>query len=312
MEYIEKILGIQVSQKPWEHFSRMPFYIQDKFDIQKTALGSQEVLFLYPKGDLDRIEALQKQILRIRKAEQLPVVIVLATITRFRRDSLLEARLPFVVPGKQLYLPFMGTYLAERFDIETVKMEKLQPAAQVLFFYYLYQKEKQIYLSDAVRDLGYSAMTMSRAARQLVQTELFTEHKEGVHKILAGICDGKSLFEKMRPALINPVRRRTSICKANLTDAYVMAGDTAVAKQTMMNDSMFRCYAVAGKPEVEELPYAMNAETDVVIELWKYDPKLLSRSDTVDPLSLMMSFEDDDDERIQLVFDDLLDQLWGK
>ena len=145
-----------------------------------------------------------------------------------------------------------------------------------------------------------------------MQTELFTEHKEGVHKILAGICDGKSLFEKMRPALINPVRRRTSICKANLTDAYVMAGDTAVAKQTMMNDSMFRCYAVAGKPEAEELPYAMNAETDVVIELWKYDPKLLSRSDTVDPLSLMMSFEDDDDERIQLVFDDLLDQLWEK
>lgn len=310
MEYIEKLLGIQVSRQPWEQFTRMPFFIQDKFDIEKATLGSLEMLFLHPKSDLDRIETVKKQIARIQKAEYLPVVVVLPAITRFRRDSLIEARIPFVVPGKQLYLPFMGTYLTERFDANTVRMEKLQPAAQVLFFHYLYQKQERLYLSDAVQALGYSAMTMSRAAKQLIQTGLFTEHKEGVHKILAGVCEGRELFERMRPVLINPVRRRTSICNKHLIDGWIMAGDTAVAKLTMMNDSMFRCYAAAGKLDAPELPQAMNAETDAVIELWKYDPRLLSRSDTVDPLSLIMSYDDNDDERIQMVFDDLLDQIW--
>ena len=44
--------------------------------------------------------------------------------------------------------------------------------------------------------------------------------------------------------------------------------------------------------------YVMNADADVIIELWKYDPVLLSRDGMVDPLSLVMSFEDNEDERM--------------
>lgn len=53
----------------------------------------------------------------------------------------------------------------------------------------------------------------------------------------------------------------------------------------------------------------MSAETDVAIELWKHDLSLLSTNGMVDPLSLMMSFEDEHDERIQMTFEDLLEQL---
>lgn len=42
----------------------------------------------------------------------------------------------------------------------------------------------------------------------------------------------------------------------------------------------------------------MNADADVIIELWKYDPVLLSRDGMVDPLSLVMSFDDNEDERM--------------
>ena len=311
MEYIEKILGFPVVEMPWEHLAEMPYFIQDKYDIKKAAIGTVSALFLYPKNELDRIEALKKQISRIQKAETLPVVFILPSVGRYRRDKLIEARMAFVVPGKQMYLPFIGTYLTERCDAETVKLEKLQPAAQVLFFYYLYQRKPRVYLSDAVKDLGYSAMTMSRAAKQLVQTELFAESKDGVNKVLTGRLEGRELFEKMRPALINPVRRRTAIRKEQLTDEFTLAGDSAVAKQTMMNDSTFRCYAVTGK-KLTELPYAMSAETDVTIELWKYDPRLLSTDGMVDPLSLMMSFENEHDERIQMAFEELLEQLWEK
>ena len=54
----------------------------------------------------------------------------------------------------------------------------------------------------------------------------------------------------------------------------------------------------------------MDANTDVNLELWKYDPKLLSQSEMVDVLSLVMSFEDEEDERIQEAVEDLLQQLW--
>ena len=310
MDYIEQVLGLRVSRQSWEHIQKMPYFIQDRFDVEKVALERVEALFLYPKTELDHIAALQKHIARIRKVENLPVVIVLPSISRYRRDALVESRISFVVPGKQLYLPFMGAYMQERFERDNMKVEKFLPATQVLFFYYLYQGKKDMYISKAVKDLGYSAMTISRAAKQLVQTGYFTESKDGVQKLLTGTLERRELFEKVRPALINPVRRRTSIKKANLTKEYLLAGDTAIAKQTMVNDSMFRCYAVTGKEKLTELPYALSAETDIVVELWKYEPQLLSKNGMVDPLSLVMSFEDEKDERIQEAIEELLDNLW--
>ena len=310
MEYIKRVLGLDVSRKPWGHLQKMPYYIQDRFTIEKATLGNIETLFLYLKTELDHMTALQKHIARIQKTENLPVVIVLPTISRYRRDAFVEAKIPFVVPDKQLYLPFIGTYMQERFDREETKLEKFQPATQVLFFYYLYQGKKDMYMSQAVKDLGYSAMTISRATKQLVQTGFFTESKDGVQKILTGTVQDRELFYSVRPSLINPVRRRISVKKTDLYDEYLLAGDSAIAKQTMLNDSMFRCYAVIGKQKLAELPYAMDANTDVVVELWKYDPALLSKDGMVDPLSLAMSFEDEEDERVQNAIEELLDNLW--
>ena len=310
MEYIERLLGLGVSRQPWDHLQKMPYYIQDGFTIEKVTLGSIVTLFLYPKSELDHTAALLKHIARINKAENVPAVIVLPSISRYRRDAFIEARIPFVIPEKQLYLPFLGTYMQERLDSENAKLEKLQPVAQVLFFYYLYQGKKDMYISNAVKELGYSAMSISRAAKQLVQTGFFTESKNGVQKILTGTMQGRELFYSVRPALINPVRRRTHVKKTDLNDAYILAGDSAIAKQTMINDSMFSCYAVVGKQNLKELPYAMDANTDVVVELWKYDPALLSRNGMVDPLSLVMSFADEEDERVQVAIEELLDNLW--
>lgn len=310
MEYIENILGLKVSQHRWEEMSQMPFYLQDRYDIQRANIGEVSALFLFPKAELEHIAALQKHIDRIQKEAHLPIAVVLPEISRYRRNALIEAKIAFVVPGKQLYLPFMGMFLQERFDQENIKLENLQPATQVLFFYYLYRNEKELYISQAVKDLGYSAMTISRAAKRLVQTGYFTESKEGVQKILTAMLGRRELFEKMRPMLINPVRRKTYIKKEDLTEEYILAGDTAIAKLTMINDSMFRCYAVAGKQAMAELPAALYAHTDVQVELWKYDPKLLSSNGMVDPLSLAMSFADEEDERIQGAVEEMLDRFW--
>ena len=116
------------------------------------------------------------------------------------------------------------------------------------------------------------------------------------------------MFNSVRPASINPVRRRTSVKKTDLNDAYILADDSAVAKQTMLDDSMFCCYAVVGKQNLKELPYAMDANTDVLVEVWKYDPALLSKNGMVDPLSLAMSFEGEEVERVQDAIEALLER----
>ncbi len=115
---------------------------------------------------------------------------------------MISANIPFVVPNKQLYLPFMGIALQEKFEADPTPIVHLQPSAQVLFFYYLYQKKTQIYAAEAAKSLNFSRMTITRAFRQLEYTELFHTKKEGVQKILLGKYAGKTLFNKMKPYFI--------------------------------------------------------------------------------------------------------------
>ena len=129
MEYIEKILGVDASLEPWEHFAKMPYFIHDKYNIKKATIGEIAALFLYPKGELGRIEALKKQITRVQKAEILPMVVVLSSVSRYRRNALIKARISSVVPSKQMYLPFLGAYLTSRLK-ERELFEKMRPAPE--------------------------------------------------------------------------------------------------------------------------------------------------------------------------------------
>ncbi len=174
MNYIENTLGLKVHYQPWNHTNELPYYLLDRYDFQQATLDSVKTLFLYPKTELDQLTSVKKQISKIQKVEPLPVVIILENISRNRLRYMLSAHIPFFVPEKQLYLPFMGVASQNKFSAESVRTEQLQPSAQVLFFYYLYQKKCQIYMSDASKKLGFSAMTITQAVRQLEQTTFFT------------------------------------------------------------------------------------------------------------------------------------------
>lgn len=303
MDYIEKMLGVKVNHGPWAMSGKLPYYLTERYQTESVAIGNVHTIFLYPKGEPEQIGTLQKHISRIQQAEQLPVVTVLAAVNRHRRNALLDAHIPFVVPEKQLYLPFLGTYLQERFDTEIPAAETLSPAAQVLFFYYLYQRELELYISKV--PLAYTPMTISRAARQLVQTGLFGERKDGVQKVLFSSLPPKELFLEMRPRLINPVRERGFLPAAEINEAFYEAGESALAQKSMLNPPAIPCYAVDGKNRCVLHPCDVEPGKYAAVELWRYAPKMLGKNGTVDTLSLIVSL-DAADERLEIEMEELL------
>jgi len=54
------------------------------------------------------------------------------------------------------------------------------------------------------------------------------------------------------------------------------------------------------------IPEAAKDNAHAEFELWRYDPTLLANTDKVDSLSLVLSFQDNPDERIQMAVDDVL------
>lgn len=311
MNYIETVLGIKVQYQSWQYEAELPYYILDRYELRLVIIDTVKTIFLYPKTELDQIVSVKKQIARIQKLENLPVVIVMKKINRNRREYMISANIPFVIPDKQLYLPFMGIVLQEKFEIESFSIERLQPSAQVLFFYYLYQKQEQVYMSEVTKVLGFSGMTITRAVRQLVQTDFFTTNKAGVQKILIGKYEKHELFDKMQPYLISPVRKTIYMKRqTELPEVYV-AGLSALAKKSMINQPSVACYAINGKNAgLSGTDVLMDAADQIEIQIWKYDPNILCENGIVDTLSLAMTLKDNPDERIGAAIDELLDHVW--
>lgn len=310
MDYISTILGLKVTYIPWDGMSNMPYLITDRYEIQKVAIGTVTALMLKLKVDFPPVSTIQKHIARIQKTEQYPAFLVLDSISKYRRDALIKAHISFVVPGKQLYLPFLGVALNERCDSEAESTEKLLPSAQAIFFYYLYSKQERIYINDAVKDLQYSAMSVSRAAKQLVQTGLFEECKEGVQKLLIARYDRKEMFERMRPLMIDPVKRRIYIALEDIPVQCCLAGYSAMAHYTMLNAPALTCYAADVSAKLKGPAGLTDSEQQAQVEIWKYDPVVLSKGNVVDPLSLIMSLEEKSDERTEEAIEELLEKFW--
>ena len=103
MEYLDKVLGVKVTYEDVE-FKHLPNFIATRYRLQMVSMNEQKMIFLYPKTELEQIEVLKKQIARIQKNENLPVVLVLKELSYRQKEYLIREKIPFIVDGKQIYL----------------------------------------------------------------------------------------------------------------------------------------------------------------------------------------------------------------
>ena len=104
MEYLNKVLGIKVTYEDVE-FKHLPNFIVMRYRLQMASMNGKKAIFLYPKIELEQIGVLKKHIARIQKNENLPVVLVLKEIISRQKEYLIREKIPFVVEGRQIYLP---------------------------------------------------------------------------------------------------------------------------------------------------------------------------------------------------------------
>lgn len=295
--YIEKTLGITVQFHHWKGELELPFYITERYDMRLAELDSVRCVFLWPKEKLNQIGSLKKQIHRIQMEESLPVVFVFEKMDCYHREAFISARLPFVVSESQLYLPFMGMYLQEKYMRDIRSSDKLQPFTQLLLFYWYYQQENCLCMNDMVKTLGCSAMTVTRAFRQLEETGLFETGKTGVQKYLKGKEEREVILKQLEDVLSTPVAEKIYIDRKGLEEGtevpeYFLSGNSALARMGIEAEEEIPCYAVNKKTfHLSGSKELLNAATQAEVQLWKYDPSILAGNGLVDPLSLALSFQ---------------------
>lgn len=305
---LTNIFGIPIKYEQWNNENSLPLYITESYEFQVAMIDTQKCIMLTVKDELATIPALRKHIKRIQEVDNVPVVLVLATVSSYRRKSLIESKIPFVT-DKQVYLPFMGTLLVEQKEPEK-EVQKFMFSTQQLVLLYFYCGKERLYMAEATERLPFTAMTLSRAVKQLEAVGLFTVTKDGVNKVIEAKYDRIELFEKIKGYFSSPVRAVGYLEKSNLTEDMVFAGETALSEKTMLNPSRVQTYAVYHKlfDKKQLIKELVHPDKQIRLEVWEYDPKQFADGDVADCLSVVLSLNDSEDERIEEAVEELLEK----
>lgn len=275
-------------------------------------IDEQKCILITPVEELGTLPALKKQIKKIQEIENIPVVFSLPAVSSYRRKSLIENKIPFI-SARQIYLPFMGTFLNKEQEPKKA-IEKFMFSTQQLLLLYLYSKKKDFYVSEATKLLPFTAMTLSRAVKQLETTGLFDVEKDGVNKVIRARYENRELYENAFQYLSSPVRIKGYIPKENITEDMAIAGETALSEKTMLNPGRIVTYAVSAKQfdKTDLINELIEPEKQVCLELWEYSPKQFANGNTADAVSIALSFKDCRDERIEEAVEELLESEWKR
>ena len=240
------------------------------------------------------------------------VVYVAEAISSYDRKRLIEHKVPFVLPGNQMYLPFLAIDIREYLKTRSIKRPALRPATQLLVLYALYQGKKLTFTpAEVALILEVSAMTMTRAFDELAALGIGEHTVAGKNRCLRFAMNRKELWEQVRPYLKTPVKKRVYVTGLNFKTA-LCAGHTALAHWSMINEPENKTVAVsyndwkdmAGKDRISVIPAPERGAVE--IEVWKYPPDRFSHDRCADKISVYLSLKDSHDERVQSALDDLL------
>ena len=167
--YVHDVLGVSAKPTPWNGADRLPHFLKERYRFARTELLGLHVLLVIDTNSEEQSPAMVRKHMDILQAKQhANLIYVRAQVTAYNRKRLIERKVPFIVPGNQMYLPMLAVDLREHFHRIREEFPTFSPSTQVLVIYALLRDAGQVLIpTEMAPRLGYSAMTMTRAFDEL-------------------------------------------------------------------------------------------------------------------------------------------------
>lgn len=322
-EYISEVIGLQVTIKPFDKIGQLPMYLLESYNYNIIHIEEKKFLTLELKDSHHfTIGQLEKHQQIIEKQLNLPTLFIFDQLEAFNRKRLVERKIGFVIPFKQLYVPQFFLDLKETGLTIKTKKNHLTPTGQLILLLFILDKynRKQIErltFKELASIIQVNPMEITRAVTNLCDLDII--------KII-GVKDKNIQFKQERHELwsyainenlfIDPVLK--TIYTDTLPNRCVLKSNTsALPEYSDMNPSNQNYYAI-DKSDYAQLKNERMFQTNpfegrYCIEIWKYNPILLSElaepeEHVVDPLSLYLSLRHNNDARIEMALEQIIEQ----
>lgn len=313
LDFLKTIFGDNITAVPYDCPEKMPYYIRDNYKLQRLSWKNNECVLLSPSSSSWRLPTLKKHLKNLQEICQEPCALSLENLTSMQRKNLLENSVPFISASQQVYLPFWGCAFMEKFKSDTPIPDKMAPGTQLVFLYLYYLKEAEdINLTKISKELQLSKATCTRAINDLTASGLLVQKIEGTNKWITPAFEKPEFLKKGYARLRSPVERLVYVRDLPDNLLCIQSGVKALSVITMVGAkeqdaglavSKKTCPSISPDNLISKQEFEDFGGT--VLEVWSYDPSLLSKNGRVDDISLLLSLDSEPDERIQMGLDEI-------
>lgn len=312
IEPIKNIFGSSVTERRFRIPDSMPNYIRYGFDISLLSFMEKSCLLVRPKNDGWNLATLKKQMKVIENICKKPVVAQLDRLTALQRTNLIESHIAFVSGKGQVFIPFWGCLFEEKIVNPQEPVSTLSANAQLVLLFLFYKKETEfLNQTQIAAALGMPKATCARAVQQLKSLGIVSSISEGTANFIT-VGTGKIDINAAFPHITSPVQKLVYVKSLPENLRYKISGFKALSERTnlvpLSSDGGYAVSRDVANTLKKELVIDEETFRDFggeIIEVWKYDPFLLSDSEYVDDISLLLELNDSDDERVQNELDNI-------
>ena len=317
-KYLDETLNTKTTTLAWRGKKELQFFLTDTYDFFEIVLFDKVCLAMFVKNELEVTPALvRKHWEHVKNKWGGPCFYVQSAISSYNRLRLIKHHVPFVIPDKQIYLPDLGVDLHERFEKQLIPKNHFSPSTQAVLIYALNKKVGEGYTpSMLVKKLGYTHTTLTRVFNELEASEIGEVTSKGKERWWFFKGSKKDLWEQSKSKLRSPIKSRKSMkyFPGAKKSQILQSGISALADTTMINPPPIPVYAM-GIVEYRQtnipkrLQLSPSDEADLELEIWNYNPKLVSEHGKVDPFSLYLSLRETEDERVETSLEKMMEKI---
>ena len=310
--YLKENIDSETIIERWDDVKKTPMFLRSIYRFHIITILKFKCILLEIIDEAPGVDSIKKHMNSIEKITDQQIILYYKQITRYRRKSLIENNISFIIEDGQMFLPFLGLHFKNTDACVEKKIKIFTPSAQIAYLYFLYNKEIRINITEFSEALEWSKMTASRALSELYNAKLLTYEvggQTGRSKYYKRV-DDPDYFERARELLSTPINKIVYV-KVEPEDSFT-AGLEALSELSMINPPGHKVRAIYGDYlnnndlEITENYDIIKDKKLVELQIWKYNPKLFQNKGIVDIMSLYLSLKEENDERIEQAMEEVL------
>lgn len=297
---------------PINHVKGLPVLYPALFQMWSGAVGETPCMFAYARSTNHLTPAqIERYMTVLSEHFHVPAVYVGDRLAPHEPERLISKGIPFIVPGKQMFLPFAGTYLKRTSPFCQIEHDYLGTCAQLIVLGVLQKYiAAPVRIMDIVDRFGVSRSTAISALFELEHFGLGMKEKTngkeiGFHFVLSG----KKLWDEAQPFLRNPCKRTVGLETIPDDCTLTLAGADALAEETMLNATEPKYYAMSlNEFRKKDIQTVNTATAKYHLQLWLYRPTVFDHV-RIDMLSLYLTLKNDPDDRVQIALNKRMEEI---